>query len=94
MSILETIIYKENPIRTGWVKGGTQITKKPKSNWRDYIDLYEFKTNKLLSLADGDDLLLLIRRICRRQGIDIVLPKRMRTIHEAVCATLAGILGI
>jgi hypothetical protein len=58
-----------------------------RAEWKDYLDLMIFKVNVGISNKEGDELLNLIRKMASRRGWQIPLPKRMKTVVEAVEAT-------
>lgn len=67
----------KNPMRTGWIRGeyGGTIA----ANWEDYAFINRFCVKNGLSIASGDELLLLITDIARRQNVHISM-KAVRTV--------------
>ena len=67
------------PIQTGWIRAGsTQNTTH--ATWEDYIMINQFISQNNLSNKSGDELLKLIRELCTRNGIELNLPRTMRSI--------------
>jgi hypothetical protein len=53
-------------------------------NVLDYLDIHRFALRIGLSLADGDDLLSIFRKICSRNSAKIRIPRDMRTIRATI----------
>jgi hypothetical protein len=53
-------------------------------SWQDFVLVHEYVKKHNLSATAGDDLILLIRNICGHQNLEIKLPKKMRTILDAI----------
>jgi hypothetical protein len=64
------------------------------ANWQDFLDIMQFKVNAGLSLESGNDMLSLIRNLCKRRKLYVPIPTTMRTIVKAFDATRCSDYGI
>ena len=76
----------KNPMRTGWIRGEHGETTA--ANWEDYALINRFCVRNGLSIASGDELLLLITDIARRQNVHISIPRTMKAVRYVPLCTL------
>ena len=68
------------PFATGWIRAES-TDNTTKASWQDYVEINHFITANNLSVNTGNHLLNLIKDLCKRRGIEINLPRTMRSIR-------------
>lgn len=89
-----THVFKDK--RTNFVQGRVMCENGAYAYgyWEDYLDIMQFKVNTGLSLDTGNDMLALIRNLCKRRQWYLAIPTTMRTIVQAFDATSCSDYGI